>query len=219
MLDRRRTADTDRVIYYTQVDSPIGPLLLTADGTALTGLHMSPLRPGPATGDVARDWGLTGATGTWVAQADAAPLREAAAQLAAYFTGRLTAFDVPLALHGTEFQRRVWTALQAIPYGTTISYGDLARWVGNPQGSRAVGLANGRNPIAIIVPCHRVIGTNGKLTGYGGGLPRKAALLDFEFAVRLNGPAAFPPHGDFAEDAQRDPTSLPTSAHALVAAR
>jgi methylated-DNA-[protein]-cysteine S-methyltransferase len=160
------------VTYYTQVDSPIGPLLLTSDGAALTGLHMSPLRPGPATGDVARDWELTGATGTWVAHADALPLREAAAQLAAYFAGRLTAFDVPLALHGTEFQRRVWHALLAIPYGTTISYGDLARWVGNPQGSRAVGLANGRNPVAIIVPCHRVIGANGKLTGYGGGLPR-----------------------------------------------
>ena len=211
MLDRTRTADADRVIYYTAVGSPIGPLLLTSDGAALTGLHMSPLRPAPATGDVAHDWGLTDATGTWIAHADMAPLGEAAAQLAAYFAGRLTAFDLPLALHGTEFQRRVWTALQAIPYGTTISYGDLARWVGNPQGSRAVGLANGRNPVAIIVPCHRVIGANGKLTGYGGGLPRKAALLDFEFAVRLNGPAAFPRLADLA--------SLVPAKPALAAAR
>jgi methylated-DNA-[protein]-cysteine S-methyltransferase len=186
------------MIYYTQVDSPIGPLLLTSDGAALTGLHMSPLRPGPATGDMARDWGLTEAAGTWVADAGAAPLCAAAAQLTAYFAGRLTVFDLPLALHGTEFQRRVWTALRAIPYGTTISYGDLARRVGNANGSRAVGLANGRNPIALIVPCHRVIGTNGKLTGYGGGLPRKAALLDFEFAVRLRGPAEFSPLVDLA---------------------
>ena len=219
MFDRIRTADADRVTYYTQVGSPIGPLLLTSDGAALTGLHMSPLRPGPATGDVASDWGLAGGAGMWVADADAAPLRAAAAQLAAYFAGRLTAFDLPLALHGTEFQRRVWTALQAIPYGTTISYGDLARWVGNANGSRAVGLANGRNPIAIIVPCHRVIGTNGKLTGYGGGLPRKAALLDFEFAVRLHGPAAFPPLVDLAGIASPELMPLQPAESALVAAR
>jgi methylated-DNA-[protein]-cysteine S-methyltransferase len=199
------------VTYYTEVGSPIGPLLLASDGAALTGLHMSPLPPRPATGDVARDWEIPDAAGMWVPNADAAPLREAAAQLAAYFAGRLTAFDLPLALHGTEFQRRVWTTLLDIPYGTTISYGDLARWVGNPQGSRAVGLANGRNPVAVIVPCHRVIGTNGKLTGYGGGLPRKAALLDVEFAVRLHGPAVFPPLVDLAP--------LPASESALVAAR
>jgi methylated-DNA-[protein]-cysteine S-methyltransferase len=199
------------VIYYTTVSSPIGPLLLTSDGTALTGLHMSPLPPRPATGAVAQDWDLPDAAGTWVADADAAPLPETAAQLAAYFAGRLTVFDLPLAPHGTEFQRRVWTALLAIPYGTTISYGDLARWVGNPQGSRAVGLANGRNPIAVIVPCHRVIGTDGKLTGYGGGLPRKAALLDFVFSVRLSGPTAFPPLADLAP--------LPPAEPALAAAR
>jgi len=112
----------------------------------------------------------------------------------AYFIGELTEFDLPLALHGTEFQRRVWAALLTIPYGATTTYGELARQVmGSPQGSRAVGLANGRNPISIIVPCHRVIGADGKLTGYGGGLPRKAALLDFEFAVRLRGPGPFPP--------------------------
>jgi methylated-DNA-[protein]-cysteine S-methyltransferase len=211
MFDRTRTAAADRVIYYTTVSSPIGPLLLTSDGTALTGLHMSPLPPRPATGDVIQDWDLADAAGTWVADAAAAPLRETAAQLAAYFAGRLTVFAVPLALHGTEFQRRVWTALQAIPYGTTISYGDLARRVGNPQGSRAVGLANGRNPVAIIVPCHRVIGAGGKLTGYGGGLPRKAALLDFEFGVRLHGPGVFPPLADLVP--------LPAAEPARAAAR
>src|SRR4029077_11795982 len=99
---------------------------------------------------------------------------------------------LPLAARGTPFQQRVWQELKQIPYGITLSYGELARRIGQPDGSRAVGLANGRNPLSIIVPCHRVIGANGKLTGYGGGLPRKAALLDFEFSVRLNGASAFP---------------------------
>jgi methylated-DNA-[protein]-cysteine S-methyltransferase len=176
------------MIYYTQVSSPLGPLLLTADGDALTGLYMSAPQPGPPEDA----WGLASKPGTWVADDMAAPFPEARAQLAAYFAGDLTEFSLPLAPSGTPFQRQVWDTLRTIPYGVTISYGDLARQVGNPQGSRAVGLANGRNPIAIIVPCHRVIGANGKLTGYGGGLPRKAALLDFEFAVRLNGPRPFP---------------------------
>ena len=97
-----------------------------------------------------------------------------------YFNGTRRVFDVPLALEGTAFQRRVWTALCEIPYGETISYGQLARRIGQPTAVRAVGLANGSNPIAIIVPCHRVIGANGTLTGYGGGLPTKARLLDLE---------------------------------------
>ena len=105
-------------------------------------------------------------------------------QLEAYFAGSRQTFDVPLALAGTDFQRRVWEGLLEIPYGHTMSYGELARRVGRPGASRAVGLANGRNPVAIIVPCHRVIGANGTLTGYGGGLDRKVWLLDHERSRR-----------------------------------
>jgi len=116
---------------------------------------------------------------------------EAKRQLTAYFEGNLSDFDLPLSMQGTPFQQRVWDELTRIPYGTTISYGELARRIGNANASRAVGLANGRNPISIIVPCHRVIGANGTLTGYGGGLPRKAALLYFEASVLTNGPRHF----------------------------
>ena len=107
-------------------------------------------------------------------------LRNAVEQLKAYFAGKLRDFDLPLGPRGTAFQLGVWRALQEIPYGETISYGELARRIGNPKGSRAVGLANGSNPIAIVVPCHRVIGSNGKLTGYGGGLHNKEILLSIE---------------------------------------
>jgi methylated-DNA-[protein]-cysteine S-methyltransferase len=105
-------------------------------------------------------------------------------QLHAYFAGVLTDFEIPMDMRGTDFQRRVWAELCEIPYGETISYGELARRVGNPQASRAVGLANGRNPVAIVVPCHRVIGADGSLTGYGGGLGRKVWLLEHEAAHR-----------------------------------
>ncbi len=108
------------------------------------------------------------------------PLREAVRQLRAYFAGELERFDLTLAPEGTPFQLSVWNRLYEIPYGDTISYGELARRVGNPNASRAVGLANGSNPISIVVPCHRVIGSNGKLTGYGGGLPIKEKLLALE---------------------------------------
>jgi methylated-DNA-[protein]-cysteine S-methyltransferase len=108
------------------------------------------------------------------------PLQKALGQLEAYFAGNLRSFDLPLNLEGTPFQLVVWRALQDIPYGQTISYGELARRIGNPNGSRAVGLANGSNPIPIVVPCHRVIGSNGKLTGYGGGLCNKETLLELE---------------------------------------
>ncbi|MBW8487015.1 methylated-DNA--[protein]-cysteine S-methyltransferase [Actinomadura sp. PM05-2] len=109
-----------------------------------------------------------------------AHLDAAADQLGRYFDGTLSEFDVPLSLHGTPFQRAVWEQLRAIPYGETISYGELARRLGNPSASRAVGLANGRNPVSVIVPCHRVVGSGGDLTGYGGGLANKRYLLDFE---------------------------------------
>lgn len=151
---------------HTTVDSPVGPLTLVALDGVLTGLYMDKQRhlPDPSTfGDRETE--------------SFAAVRE---QLDAYFAGTLTEFDLPLAMVGTPFQQRVWTALRDIPYGETTSYGELAEQLGNPKASRAVGLANGRNPISIIVPCHRVVGANGDLTGYGGGIERKRHLLDFE---------------------------------------
>jgi methylated-DNA-[protein]-cysteine S-methyltransferase len=151
---------------YTMLDSPIGRLLLAGDDTALrllwfvTGRHVA--TPDPS----------------WIEAPHA--FRDVAAQLHAYFAGRLRAFDVPVEPGGTPFQSRVWRALQDIPYGETESYGALARRIGDPKAVRAVGLANGANPISIIIPCHRVIGSNGSLTGYGGGLPTKRALLSLE---------------------------------------
>jgi methylated-DNA-[protein]-cysteine S-methyltransferase len=113
-------------------------------------------------------------------QEDASELIEPVRQLRAYFAGQLDNFDLALSPQGTPFQQRVWSELCKIPYGETISYGELARRIGNPNASRAVGLANGSNPIPIVIPCHRVIGSNGKLTGYGGGLPIKEKLLALE---------------------------------------
>ena len=153
-------------VLTSRVDSPIGPLTLTASDGALIGLTMENQRHvRPASPDWRRD-------DAWFAAV--------AEQLDAYFAGDLTEFDLPMRLAGTQFQRRVWQGLCTIPYGQTLSYGALATRVGSPGGSRAVGLANGRNPIAVIVPCHRVIGANGSLTGYGGGLERKIALLELE---------------------------------------
>ena len=157
--------------HYTTMDSPVGPLLLTTDGEALTGVYMGEHRHGPEV------------DATWVHDENSPPLVEARRQLAAYFGGTRTEFDLPLAPAGTEFQQRVWRELRAIGFGQTLSYGELARRIGSPNASRAVGLANGRNPLSIVVPCHRVIGANGKLTGYGGGIDRKATLLDLEAAV------------------------------------
>ena len=154
--------------YHSYFESTIGRLLLTSDGTALTGLYMEEPKYGPALDGGSRF------------DDEALPFRETKQQLAEYFAGERVAFDLPLAMHGTEFQKQVWKALLDIPFGVTMSYGELARKIGNPNASRAVGLANGRNPISIIVPCHRVIGSNGSLTGYGGGLPRKEALLSLE---------------------------------------
>jgi methylated-DNA-[protein]-cysteine S-methyltransferase len=159
------------MLHFTEMDSPIGVLRLLGTGHGLTGLFMQEHRHGPD--DTTQL--------TW--QRDDALFAQARAELADYFAGRRTTFTLPIdrdALGGTPFQRRVWTALEAIPYGVTISYGELARRIGNPAAVRAVGLANGRNPISLIVPCHRVIGADGTLTGYGGGLDRKRWLLDFE---------------------------------------
>ena len=154
--------------YYTFFDSPIQPLLLTSNGTALTGIFMVAHKHGPEIGQ------------GWIQDDAAAPFPEAKRQLEAYFAGQLTEFDLPLAPVGTDFQRRVWDELRRIPYGQTISYGELARRIGNPNASRAVGLANGRNPFSIIVPCHRVVGSGGKLVGYAGGMTRKETLLALE---------------------------------------
>ena len=148
--------------YYTTTRSPIGRLTLLSDGDALTGLHMEPFEP------------VTG----W--RRDPAPFAEALAQLESYFAGERRSFDLPLAPIGTPFQLSVWKELEAIPYGQVRSYGDIARGIGNPKAVRAVGRANGSNPIAIVVPCHRVIGANGTLTGFGGGIDRKVRLLALE---------------------------------------
>jgi methylated-DNA-[protein]-cysteine S-methyltransferase len=164
------TINGDRA--HAVLDSPIGPLTAVASDGALCGLYMDLQRHRPAQVTFGRP-----AAGT---ATDAAPFGAVAEQLKAYFDGELTEFDVPLALLGTPFQRRVWAALQEIPYGETVSYGELAAEIGSPTASRAVGLANGRNPISVIVPCHRVVGASGDLTGYGGGLERKRYLLDFE---------------------------------------
>ncbi|MDE0853732.1 MAG: methylated-DNA--[protein]-cysteine S-methyltransferase [Nevskia sp.] len=155
--------------YFSTIPSPVGELLLLSDGDSLTGLYMQQQA----------HW--EGMQPHW--RRDDARLRRARAQLRAYFADELKTFELPIRLQGTEFQERVWNELLNIPFGETVSYGELARRLGQPNASRAVGLANGRNPISIIVPCHRVVGSNGQLTGYGGGLPRKRWLLDHERGV------------------------------------
>ncbi len=154
------------VTVYHSTPSPLGPLLLTSDGTALTGVFMGDHRHGPA---VAPDW-----------TRDAAPFADARAQLAEYFAGTRRAFDLDVRPAGTPFQQRVWTALLAIPYGATETYGALAERMGDANLSRAVGAANGRNPLSVVVPCHRVVGAAGALVGYGGGLENKRRLLALE---------------------------------------
>jgi methylated-DNA-[protein]-cysteine S-methyltransferase len=157
----------------TSIDSPVGTLTLSASDGYVTGMYMHGQRHAPQGGPEGRR--------------DDAWFADVVGQLRAYFDGDLTAFEIPIRLEGTDFQCEVWSHLQDIPYGETISYGELARRVGSPKASRAVGLANGRNPVSIIVPCHRVIGSNGQLTGYGGGLERKTWLLDHEAAHRTGG--------------------------------
>lgn len=152
---------------YCYLDSPVGPLLIAGDGESIRQISFP--REGHATRP-SPDWSA----------APSGPVLEAARQLRAYFDGRRSDFDLPIAPEGTGFQLSVWKRLQDIPYGQTISYGELARRVGNPKASRAVGAANRANPIPIVIPCHRVIGANGKLTGFGGGLPVKDALLRLE---------------------------------------
>lgn len=165
-MNRHRTT----VTRARTLDTPVGPITLGGDDDALTALVMHEQRHAPAD--------LAG----WPQDKNA--FGDVVDQLKAYWAGELTAFDVNLRLEGTEFQRRVWAGLCEIPYGETWSYGQLAAHVGAPNAQRAVGLANGKNPIAIIVPCHRVIGASGKLVGYGGGLDRKTFLLAMEADAR-----------------------------------
>ncbi|MEV0124482.1 methylated-DNA--[protein]-cysteine S-methyltransferase [Streptomyces sp. NPDC050703] len=151
---------------HTVLDSPYGELTLVATDGVLSGLYMTDQRHRPG-------------QETFGAR-DERPFGEAISQLEAYFAEELTEFDLELRLDGTPFQRTVWDELLRIPYGETRTYGELAGLLGRPSASRAVGLANGKNPISVIVPCHRVVGANGSLTGYGGGLDRKQRLLAFE---------------------------------------
>lgn len=151
---------------YTYLDTPIGELLLVGDEHALVGIGFP---DGPMRRRAEPDWELRDAI-----------FAETKSQLSDYFSGSLRVFSLPLKPSGTPFQLSVLEELQKIPYGETVSYGEIAARLGNPQAMRAVGAANGRNPIPVIIPCHRVIGSNGKLTGFGGGLPTKAALLKLE---------------------------------------
>jgi methylated-DNA-[protein]-cysteine S-methyltransferase len=164
--------------WYTRIPSPLGPLLLAGTPDALTDIRLpgerAPLAPGSG----------------WTASD--APFRDAIRQLEAYFAGALRRFDLRLEPAGTPFQQRVWGALLEIPYGETISYAELARRIGRPDAFRAVGAANGRNPLPIVIPCHRVIGHDGRLVGYGGGLPAKERLLALERRVAGPGPAGAP---------------------------
>ncbi len=157
------------------IPSPLGDLVLTSTETGLTGIYFPTSRhhpvirlPSPVPQNEARSEGV---------------LDRVESQLTEYFAGTRTTFDLPLQLTGTEFQLRVWELLRRIPYGVTSSYGELARRLGDPHKTRAVGAANGANPIPIVVPCHRVIGSKGELTGFGGGLDRKRWLLEHEGAL------------------------------------
>ena len=163
-------------MYYTHLDSPIGRLLVAGDEAALRCVAFPRVRHGRNADEVEPDWDPA-----W----EHAPkkLRDASRQLQAYFAGKLTRFDIPVAPEGTPFQREVWSALQDIPYGECTSYGEIAKRIGRPKACRAVGAANGRNPIPIVIPCHRVVGSTGSLTGFGGGIETKRVLLELESSL------------------------------------
>ncbi len=160
-------------IFWTCLESPLGPLRLVAAGEALSGIYLSP-QPWTPRGRERADWPA---------------LVAAAAQLGEYFRGQRRRFDLPLDPGGTQFQRAVWSALAAIPFGETRSYGELARTLGRPTAARAVGAANGQNPLSIVVPCHRVVGSDRRLVGYAGGLPNKEWLLAHEARLARERPA------------------------------
>jgi methylated-DNA-[protein]-cysteine S-methyltransferase len=156
------------MIFYDTMPSPVGPLLLVAEDAGLSGVYFETYRHGRRP------------VPEWIRAPEHQTLEETRAQLEAYFVGGLSRFSLPLAAQGTAFQQRVWAQLRRIAYGETVSYGELARRIGDPRAVRAVAGANARNPISIIVPCHRVIGADGSLTGFGGGLDRKRWLLEHE---------------------------------------
>jgi methylated-DNA-[protein]-cysteine S-methyltransferase len=164
---------TAEMTWYGHAETPVGPVLLVAREGGLAGIYLEGQRHGPVP------------AGEWVN--DERRFDSARRQLQEYFSGDRTAFDLPLAPRGSPFQLEVWAALARIPYGKTASYGEIARRVGRSGSARAVGSANARNPLAIVVPCHRVIGADGRLTGYAGGLDIKAWLLEHERRVRLAG--------------------------------
>ena len=153
------------IFNFTYVESPIGPVEIGCSEAGVTALYFVDAPRHPVS--------------------DSPLLTAARTQIAAYFAGSLTVFDLPLDLRGTEFQRRVWAQLLTVPFGQTATYLDIALALGNPQAVRAVGAANGQNPVSVIVPCHRIIGSNGKLIGYGGGLWRKEWLLRHEDALLI----------------------------------
>jgi methylated-DNA-[protein]-cysteine S-methyltransferase len=156
---------------YTSIESPLGQVLLVSDGTSLTGAYFYGQKYEPTPGP------------DWVPDPELKILKRAGLQLREYFTGNRRRFHIPVQLQGTPFQMKVWNAISEIPLGETRSYGQLADQVGNPIATRAVGAAVGRNPVSVIIPCHRVIGRDGSLTGYAGGLERKRALLSLEAAM------------------------------------
>ncbi|MEM9092667.1 MAG: methylated-DNA--[protein]-cysteine S-methyltransferase [Cyanobacteria bacterium P01_F01_bin.53] len=167
---------SNNVTYYTWIESPVGDLLLTSNGQSLTGLYLKGQKHFPEMED------------SWKNTTDLEIFTQVQAQLTEYFTHKRETFDIPLAPQGTPFQKEVWLSLHQIPFGETSSYGTLAQQLGKPGGARAVGAANGRNPISIIVPCHRVIASNGKMTGYAGGIDRKQWLLRHEQKVSSSAP-------------------------------
>lgn len=164
--NRKTHEEGDTKTHYCVIDSPVGKLLLAGNKDRLALLSFQkgkhPVKPEPS----------------WIY--DERPFRDAIRQLKSYFSGKLKTFSLKTAPEGTPFQNQVWRALSTIPYGTTVSYGEIAKSIGRPKASRAVGAANGQNPLSIIVPCHRVIGSTGHLVGYGGGLPIKETLLTLE---------------------------------------
>jgi methylated-DNA-[protein]-cysteine S-methyltransferase len=159
------------MIRYARLATPLGTLLATAAGGALTGIYFEGRPHAPVIG------------ADWVEDAAAAPLGECAAQLREYFDGVRKTFDLPLTPAGSPFQQRVWIEIARVPYGETITYAELAARAGAPGSARAAGTATGRNPLSIVVPCHRIVGSDGSLTGYAGGVDRKAKLLDIEHAL------------------------------------
>ena len=156
------------MIKYARIITPLGTLFATAAGGALTGLYFEGGRHAP---EISR---------AWIEDCAHAPLRECARQVGEYLAGKRRRFDLPLAPQGSEFQRRVWIEIARIPFGETLAYAELARRAGAPGAARAAGAATGRNPLSIIVPCHRVVGSDGSLTGYAGGIARKTRLLEIE---------------------------------------